>query len=106
MRRLGWVAILVASAPAWATTITQAPQLNVAPNQVTLWWQTDVASSTEVHFGPATQTTPAAYPRHSVWSTPNTTRHSRTLCNLAPGTYFYRVQSVDAGAQADRKSVV
>src|SRR5207302_9544109 len=35
----------------------------------------------------------AAYPLHSVFSPAAGTLHSRTLSNLAPGTYYFRVRS-------------
>src|SRR5687768_2233835 len=94
------LALVLVTSEAFAVTITQPPQVNIAPYQVTIWWGTDVSSSTEVHYGLVSQANPAAYSNHSVWSPPAGTRHSRTLCNLAPGTYFYRAQSTDAAASS------
>src|SRR5512141_2244514 len=104
MARAAWtwkaaaLALGVCGASAQAITITQAPAVNVAPGQVTVWWRTDVSGTTELHFGPQSAASAAAYPRHSVFSSLAGTLHSRTLSSLAPGTYYFRAQSSDGGA--------
>lgn len=87
------------SSSAAATAITQAPQVNVGGQQVTVWWKTDVSASTEVAFGPTSAASFAAYPNQSIFSDAAGTNHSRTLRRVPPGTYFYRVRNTD-GASA------
>src|SRR5687768_3702054 len=82
---------LLAGTPTWAIAVTSTPRVNVAPYQVTIWWDTDVSGTTEVHYGLTSAATPAAYPNHSVHAVLAGTRHSRTLVNLPPGTYYFRV---------------
>ncbi len=76
--------------------VIQGPTLSVTTNQVTLWWRTDDPSTTEVHFGPTSQSDWSLYPHTSKSSGSLDTLHSLTLRNLAPGTWYYRVRSEDA----------
>src|SRR4051794_35264284 len=81
------------SSVAHAVSLTQPPQQAVTPGQVTLWWQTDVSATSEVYWGPTSQPSHTLYPSSVVFSGLAGTVHSRTLINLAPGTWFYRVRS-------------
>src|SRR4051812_44325659 len=90
-----WVAL---PAPAGAVVITTVPAVNVASGQVTVWWRTDVSSSTELYFGTASAGAPFLYPNQSVFAAPAGTLHSRTLSHLPPGQYYLRARSADSSS--------
>ena len=100
---------LLWAGPAEAVTMTQAPQASVAGRNTTVWWKTDVSSTTELGYGPSPSASFAAYPVHSGTASPAGTVHSRTVRRLPPGTYYYRARSNDgtgAVESAERTFVV
>src|SRR5947209_7216823 len=93
---LAMVMLSLVARSAAAVSITQGPTVTVATNQVTISWRTDVAASSEVHYGPSSQSSASAYSNHSVFAQAAGSAHSRTLSDLAPGQYFFRVRAADA----------
>lgn len=92
-----WVFVVLSlgGAVAQATSLTAAPSVQVAAGQVTIWWTTDVSATTEVYYGPASQTDYSGYPSHSTFLSTAGTIHTRTLLRVPAGTYYYRARSVD-----------
>jgi hypothetical protein len=95
------VVLVLGAWHAFAIGVLGLPSVNVSRGEITVSWITDESGTTEVHFGQATATTALAYPNHSVHAQRAGTTHSRTLRNLPPGTYFYRVRSFDGAAAGE-----
>jgi hypothetical protein len=96
---------LLLASVASAVTLTAQPQYNVpsgaalaypTPNQVTVWWSTDVSATSEIAWGPTPQASSAAYPFHGGYRKLAGTLHSRTLAPPTAGTWYFRVRSTDA----------
>jgi hypothetical protein len=67
----------------------------IGPTKVVVTWWTDTPSDAQVEFGP----TPA-FGTVTALNAEQTTYHSQTLANLAPGTqYYYRVKSRNAAGK-------
>jgi trimeric autotransporter adhesin len=101
LRSSSWLLFFasVFAAPAYALSLSSPPEVHASPTQVTVYWETDVSGTSELHFGTASQGTPEAYPSHSVSPSLSGTRHSRTLSGLQPGVlYYFRVRSSDGTA--------
>lgn len=87
-------------ADAGPLAFTSQPTHAVAPYQVTISWRTSASSSSELVW----DTTPRTDWRDYANDVSNTAtglglQHSRTISNLGPGTYFYRVRSRTAGGE-------
>ncbi|MGA9525719.1 MAG: fibronectin type III domain-containing protein [Myxococcaceae bacterium] len=74
--------------------VIQGPSVHVATHQVTISWRTDVPSTTEILYGPTPQSDWSMYPGTSSFNGLDTL-HSRTLRNLSPGVWYFRVRSQD-----------
>lgn len=79
------------SIPAVAPTLSGVTASTVGTTSATISWTTDVASSTQVAFGPST-----AYGSTSPLDATLLTSHSVTLTGLTPGaTYHYKATSAN-----------
>lgn len=96
--RLLLASLALASLPHLAlAAISAGPSVVVAPHQVTVTWTTDASATTELHWGPAPSADETGYPNHATSGGLVGTKHSQTLSNLAPGTWYLRARSVDGG---------
>ncbi len=100
-RTLVCVAIALVASLSHAVTLTTQPLHRASAHQVTIWWKTDTASTTEVHFGENSAGAADGYAVHSVNLGHVGPWHSRTISNLNPGTYFLRVRSADDVSSAE-----
>jgi hypothetical protein len=88
----------------WTDTVT--PTITVAPvvtngcAGTTFTWTTSESGTTEVYYGPTSQAAYTGYPSSSVDLVASGLTHAPTIANIPPGTYFYRVRTVDWNNQA------
>lgn len=73
------------------------PTAAATAQEVTIWWKTAEAGTTEVHYGPTSQPSAASYPLRSAAAASLGTQHSHTLRSLAPGTWYFRTRSATSG---------
>jgi hypothetical protein len=77
-------------------TITVAPVVTSECSRQVVTWTTSESGTSEVHWGPTSQATPAGYPNHEVSTAIAGPRHRVVLTTaVANTTYFYRVQTRD-----------
>jgi hypothetical protein len=76
-------------------SISNVKTSGITTNSVTINWNTDQASTSQVAYGPTT-----AYGRLSVFGSPMVTAHSITVSGLSPGkTYDFSALSANATGQ-------
>jgi hypothetical protein len=80
--------------------ISSPPAATVTPSQVTIVWRTDQPESTDMAWGSFPATEFGTYTHHLIYNATLTTVHSRTLADLAPGQYFFRVRSIPGNVGA------
>ena len=87
-----------------AVVLTSRPTVATYYPSVTISWTTSVSATTEVYWGPTSEPLPlsnytgagSGSSTSPVAAASAGTVHSRTMNYLAPGTYYFRVQSTDA----------
>lgn len=78
-------ALLLATVPAWAQTVTRGPYLQQGTStSVIVRWRTDTAANSRVRYG----TSPGSLSLHAD-NTISTTEHEVKLTGLSPGTKYY-----------------
>lgn len=77
-------------------TITVAPAVSSECTRQVVTWTTSESGTTELHWGPTSQATAAAYANHEVDTVITGPKKRVVLTTAAPNTmYYYRVQTKD-----------